>query len=313
MTQFLNYFVGGIARGAIYALIALSYVIVYRATHVLNFAQGAIMGLGGYLVYWVTGPDPAINFAPAAHIAKLPYWVGVIIAMAIAAAIGWVIEWLVVRRFRGRPVFAAIMATLGVNIFLDTAAHAAWGTSALILRSPFGVRTVGLGIENVSIRLVDLVTLILALVVTGAFFLVFNRSRVGVAMRATAYDQEAAMAQGISANFIFGLSWAIAAALAALAGILLASGADRAVDPSIPLFAFFGFTAMVFGGIDSTEGAIVGGLVIGVLEQLAAGYSPDLEEFFGFGFFSLVPYVVMLAILLVRPAGLFGHEEVRRV
>ncbi len=218
-----------------------------------------------------------------------------------------------VRRFRGRPVFAAIMATLGVSTVLDTGAHAAWGTSALILRSPFGTKTVGLGLDNVSIRLVDLVTLIIAVIITVLFFFVFNRSRVGVAMRATAHDQEAAMAQGISANFIFGISWAMAAALGALAGILLASGADRSVDPSIPLFALFGFTAMVLGGIDSSEGAIVGGLVIGVLEQLFAGYSPKYENFLGLGFFSLVPYLVMLLILLVRPSGLFGHGEVRRV
>jgi branched-chain amino acid transport system permease protein len=313
MTQFLNYLVGGIARGSIYALIALSYVIVYRATHVLNFAQGAIMGLGGYLVYWVTGPVPGIEFAPAVHIAKLPYWVGVIIAMVISALIGWLIELLVVRRFRGRPVFAAIMATLGVSTILDTGAHAIWGTSALQLNNPFGNEVKGLGVKNVGIRLVDLVTLGLALLITGLFFLVFNRSRIGVAMRATAYDQEAAMAQGISANFIFGISWALAAALAALAGILLASGADRAVDPSIPLFAFFGFTAMIFGGIDSTEGAIVGGLVIGIIEALFAGYSPKYENFLGLGFYTLVPYLVMLLVLLIRPSGMFGHEEVRRV
>lgn len=313
MTQFLNYFVGGVARGAIYALIALSYVIVYRATHVLNFAQGAVMGLGGYLVYWVSGPDPGINFTPSAYIAELPYWLAVIIALIIAGALGWLIEMVIVRRFRGRPVFAAIMATLGVNIILDTGAHAAWGTGALVLRSPFGAKTVGLGIDNVSIRLVDLVTLIISVVITVLFFFVFNRSRVGVAMRATAHDQEAAMAQGISANFIFGLSWALAAALGALAGIMLSSGADRSVDPSIPLFALFGFAAMVLGGIDSSEGAIVGGMVIGILEQLFAGYSPRYENFLGYGFFGLVPWIAMLVILIVRPSGLFGHGEVRRV
>jgi branched-chain amino acid transport system permease protein len=313
MSQFLNYFVSGVARGAIYALIALSYVIVYRATHVLNFAQGAIMGLGGYLVYWLSGPDPAIQFAPAMHIAKLPYWLAVIIALIIAGALGWLIEVLVVRRFRGRPVFAAIMATLGVGTVIDTLSHAAWGTSALVLRSPCNGDPVGLGVANVSIRRVDLFTLGLAVVITIIFFLVFNRSRVGVAMRATAHDQEAAMAQGISANFIFGLSWAIAAALGALSGILLGSGADRTVDPAIPLFALVGFTAMVLGGIDSSEGAIVGGLIIGILEQLAAGYSPNYDSFLGINFFTLVPYLMMLVILLVRPSGLFGHGEVRRV
>ena len=313
MTQFLNYLVAGIARGAIYALIALGFVIVYRATHVLNFAQGAVMGLGGYLVYWLTGPVPGINFRASRFVARFPYWLAVIFAMLIGAALGWVLELVIVRRFRGRPVFAAIMAMLGVSTILDQLSVSTWGTSALSLRDPFGQKLVQLGLKNLSIRLVDLVTLILAAVAMTAFFVFFRKSRVGTAMRATAFDQEAAMAQGISANFIYGISWAIACALAVLAGVMLSSGADRSVDATIPLFALVGFPAIVLGGIDSAEGAVLGGLVIGVIEQLFAGYQPHYEGFLGSGFYTLTPYLLMIIILLIRPAGFFGSKEVRRV
>jgi branched-chain amino acid transport system permease protein len=313
MIQFFNYLVAGIARGAIYALIALSFVIVYRATHVLNFAQGAIMGLGGYLTYLFSGPVEGENFTPSWFIARFPYPVAVLIAMAIAAAFGIGIEWLIVRRFRGRPIFAAIMATLGMNILLSVITETAWGSSSLTLRNPFGGKAVPLVAEGLSIRRVDLFTLAVSITVAAGFFTFFKKTRVGTAMRATAADQEAAMAQGISANRIFGMSWGIAAAIAALAGILLASGPDRSVDTTIPLFALVGFPAIVLGGIDSVEGALAGGLLIGIVEQIAAGYEPKFASFLGVGFFSLTPYVLMLIILLVRPSGFFGTEEVRRV
>jgi branched-chain amino acid transport system permease protein len=313
VTEFLNYFVAGIARGAIFALVALSFVIIYRATHVLNFAQGAIMGLGGYLVYLFSGPRKGDLITPSWFIARFPYWVSVPIAMAIAAGVGILIEGVVVRRFRGRPVFAAIMATLGVNIVLSVAIEARWGSSPLPLDTPFEGKAVSLGLAGVSIRRVDLFTLVIAVGVALAFFVFFKKTRVGTGMRAIAADQEAAMAQGISANRLFAASWGIAAALATLAGILLASGPDRAVSTAIPLAALVGFPAIVLGGIDSVEGALAGGMLIGIVEELAAGYEAKYLGFAGIGFFSLTPFLLMLVILLIRPTGFFGTKEVRRV
>jgi branched-chain amino acid transport system permease protein len=313
VTQFLNYLVGGIARGAIYALIALGFVIVYRSTHVLNFAQGAIMGLGGYFTYMFSGPVANLTFASNFHVSKLPYWVAVFLAMIFAAGIGWLIERLIVRKFRGRPIFAAVMAMLGVNILIEVVAQVIWGSSPFPVRHPFGGDAINLGIKNVAIRRVDFATLIITAIVATAFFVFFKRSKIGTAMRATSMDQEAAMAQGISANFIFGISWAIACALGALAGILLSSAPDRQVDTAIPLFALVGFPAIVLGGIDSTEGAIAGGMLIGIVEGIAAGYEPKFAGFTGNGFFALTPYLLMLLILLVKPTGFFGTEEVRRV
>jgi branched-chain amino acid transport system permease protein len=313
MTQFLNYLVGGIAKGAIYALIALGFVIVYRATHVLNFAQGAIMGFGAYLVYFFSGPDPTETITPSLFVARLPYWLAVPLAMIVCAGLGILIEWLIVRRFRGRPVFAAIMATLGVNILLTVGTETLFGSGSLTLRDPFKDKALSLGLAGVSIERVDLFTLIAAIAIAFSFFMFFKKTRYGTAMRAIAADQEAAMAQGISANKIFAMSWGIAAAIAAFAGVLLASGRSRSADTTVSLFALVGFPAIVLGGIDSVVGALAGGMLIGIIEQIAAGYEHNFREVLGDGFFTLTPYLLMLVILLIRPAGFFGTKEVRRV
>jgi branched-chain amino acid transport system permease protein len=205
------------------------------------------------------------------------------------------------------------MATLGVNILLSVGTEALWGSGALSLSSPFNDRAIRLGSEDLSIERVDLFTLVAALAVAIGFYTFFKKTKFGTAMRAIAADQEAAMAQGISANKIFAMSWGIAMAIAALAGVMLSSGRSRSVDPAVSLFALVGFPAIVLGGIDSIEGALAGGMLIGIVEQIAAGYEDRIVDMVGNGFFKLTPYLLMLLILLVRPAGFFGTKEVRRV
>jgi branched-chain amino acid transport system permease protein len=160
---------------------------------------------------------------------------------------------------------------------------------------------------------VDLWTIGLAGLVLLAFFAFFRYSSLGLAMRATALDQEAALAQGISARRVFATSWAIAGVVAALAGVTLSSGQSGGVDTGIGFIALAAFPAMILGGLDSPLGALVGGLIIGISQSLTQGYQNDYFEFFGAGFHEVMPYVVMILILLVRPYGLFGTPEVRRV
>jgi branched-chain amino acid transport system permease protein len=317
MTQFLNFFFTGIAKGSTYALIALGFVIIYRATHVLNFGQGSIIALGAYLFYMFLGPPKDLNVAAGFHISSLPYPVALILGMVLAAGVGWALEFLVIRRFRGRPVFAVIMATLGVGYILDATVASVWGTTAQSVREPFtGMAKGGLiKVGSINILVVDIITFVISMVVMTAFFVFFRKSRVGTAMRATAFDQEAATAQGISPSRIFGLSWAIAAAMATLAGVLLASGAGstpNGVAPSLTIFALFGFPAIVLGGLDSAEGAVLGGFTIGIVEQLVAGYSNKFN-WVGDDFQLLAPFIVMVLILVFRPNGFFGSKEVRRV
>ena len=250
MSQFLNGLVAGISFGGIIALIALGYVIIYRATHTLNFAQGALLTLGAYVAYWLSGPIEGIKFVNPPSLLRLPLFVAGLISMVILAGLGWLIERLVVRRFRGQPVFAVIMATLGVAIILGQFMIAVWNTIGVSLDTPFDSQKPWVDLGPVRISQIDLVTLGAVTVITVLFFFVFQRSKLGTAMKATAYDQEAAIAQGISPSVIFGASWAISAALAALAGVLLASGAGSnspQVSPSLAAIAFLGFPAIQHG------------------------------------------------------------------
>ncbi len=298
MNEFLQIAFGGLALGARYALVALGFVIIYKATGVINFAQGALLALGAYLTYAL------INDA------SLPFALAVLIGCVATALIGASTERLVLRRMVGQPVFAVIMITIGLLFIVDQVITAIWGFDALNLNDPWGVETVRVGEVALAVR--DLWTLAIAAAVLLAFFAFFRLTDWGVAMRATAADQEAALAQGISARTVFALSWAISGALAALAGVTLAAGA-AALTPGIGTIALLAFPAMIVGGLDSPLGAVLGGLIIGLTQALVAGYQDDVAPWLGDGFSAVAPFVVMVLILLVRPYGLLGTREVRRV
>jgi branched-chain amino acid transport system permease protein len=297
MSDFLQIAFAGLALGARYALVALGFVIIYKATGVINFAQGALLALGAYLAYALVD-------------AGIPFYVAVVGAAAGTALVGAAAERLVLRRMVGQPTFAVIMITIGLLFIIEQAITSIWGFDALNLNDPWGVETVDIGSVGLAVR--DLWTLAIAAAVLAAFFAFFRFTDWGVAMRATAFDQEAALAQGISARKVFALSWAISGALAALAGVTLASGA-AAVTPTLSLIALLAFPAMIVGGLDSPLGAVLGGLIIGLTQALVSGYQDDFAPWLGDGFSRVAPYVVMIIILLVRPYGLFGTPEVRRV
>lgn len=296
MTEFLQLLFAGLSLGARYALVALGFVIIYRATGVINFAQGGLLALGVYFAY-------AFN-------TELPFVVAVACALLATGAVGAGFERVVLRRTVGQPVFAVIMITIGLLFVLEQAITAVWGFQALNLRDPWGLATVSSGGVILAVR--DLWALGLAAVALAGFFAFFRYSRMGVAMRAAAFDQEAALAQGISAGRVQGLSWAIAGAMGALAGVTLASGA-ASVEPSIGAVALVAFPAIILGGLDSPPGAVVGGLIIGVVQSMTTGYQDDLFPWLGANFAAVMPYVVMVLILLVRPYGLFGTREVHRI
>ena len=298
MTDFLQLTFAGIALGAVYALVALGFSIIYKATGVINFAQGGLVLLGAYIAY------------NAHETWRLPFVVSVLIAIVAGAGFGVLVERLILRRMVGQPVFAVIMVTIGLLYIMDQLVAAIWGSGAHDMGDPWGLSTIDLGSVRVLVR--DVWTIGLTAIVLAGFFLFFRYARLGVAMRAAALDQEAAAAQGISARRVFGTSWAIAGAVAAVAGVMLASG-PAAVQPSTEFVALLAFPAIILGGMDSPLGAVVGGLIIGVTQDLASGYAPKYATFLGGGFGSVAPYVVMVLILLFRPYGLFGTKEVRRI
>ncbi|CAA9548781.1 MAG: High-affinity branched-chain amino acid transport system permease protein LivH [uncultured Thermomicrobiales bacterium] len=297
MSEFLQLCFAGLALGTRYALVALGFVIIYRATGVINFAQGGLLLIGAYLAY-------------AFNRTGMPFVFAVLLAIAVSAILGALTERIVLRKMVGQPVFAVVMVTIGLLFIADQVVTSIWGFDALNLNDPWGVDTVAVG--DVVLAVKDLWTIALAAAVLLGFFAFFRYSKLGVAMRATAFDQEAALAQGISARQVFGVSWAISAALACLAGVTVAAG-PAALAPGIGSIALVAFPAMIVGGLDSPIGAVIGGIVIGLTQALTAGYQQDLFSWAGSNFSAVSPYVVMVLILLVRPYGLFGTKEVRRV
>ncbi|GAB3480637.1 branched-chain amino acid ABC transporter permease [Amycolatopsis cihanbeyliensis] len=298
MTTFLQNCFAGLALGSTYALVALGFVVIYKSTGVINFAQGGLLALGAYLGY-TFAEDLAMAFALA-----------VLLCCASAALVGAGFERLVLRRMVGRPPFAVIMITIGLLFVLEPLITAIWGFRNKQVPNPWNIRTVEAGGLVFGVR--DLWTIGLTVAVVLAFFLFFRYSSLGLAMRATAFDPEAALAQGISARRVYAVSWAIAAALAALAGITMAAG-PGGLSPSIGFIALAAFPAMILGGLDSPAGAVLGGLVIGLAEALTRGYQQHLAGWAGDNVSVIVPYLLMIVILLIRPYGLLGTREVRRL
>lgn len=299
--KFLQLFASGAALGAVYALVGLGFVVIYRATGVINFAQAGMVVLGAFLVYNATTAW------------GMGFWLALLVAMALGALLGIVLERVVLRRMIGRPVYAVILVTVGLLLLVEPVVTTIWQNPATNIENPWGLSKVTIG--SVTVLQVDIATVVIGGAVLGAFFAFFRYTKYGVAMRATAIDQEAALAQGINVQRIVALSWAIAGVVAVLAGTMLGSGAGPAtgLGVGIGIISLKALPAVVLGGLDSPLGAVVGGLIIGISEVLMAGYQNDILPFLPDGFAAVMPWVVMLIVLLVRPYGLFGTRDVRRI
>jgi branched-chain amino acid transport system permease protein len=295
MTAFLQLLFQGLALGCIYALVALGFTVVYRASKVINFAQGSLLLVGAYLIsVLATGLN-------------LPFALAVIAAIALLAAGGAAFQMLVLRRLLGQPVFVLVMITIGLSIVIDSSIPAIFGGNARILGDPWGASAVNVG--GVTFNWVRIWTVLCTGLILVAFFAFDRFSRYGLAMRATAADEEAALAVGIPVRRVYALTWAIAGGVAAVGGMFLA-GFPSSVNPSLGDVALRAFPAVILGGLDSPPGAVVGGITIGIVEVMASGYSPG---WMGSNFAAVAPYVVMILVLLSRPYGLFGTRPVERV
>ena len=290
--------VRGLGLGGLYALLGVSFVIVYRATGVINFATPALMVLGAY-------------FTGAFGNSKgLPFWLAVVLGMVVMAVMGLFIERVALRPMVGRPAFSAATVTVGIFIVLLIVAGRLIGSELLTVNDPFGLNTID--VFGARLFTIDIARLIIALVAIGIVGLFLARSRTGLAMRATALDQEVSLAQGINVGRMFGLSWAIAAAMAALAGALLTAGSSG-VETTIALVALKALPVIILGGLDSIKGSVIAGMIIGIAESLTRTYQPLYAPWLGANFDVIVPYLIMIIVLMVRPYGLFGTKEVVRV
>ncbi len=288
--RLLQLVVNGAASGCIYGLIALGFVLIYKATEMVNFAQGDIMMLGGFLA-----------FSLIAHWG-VNYWLGSLIAIATTAVFGFLLDAVVLRRVIGQPQFAVVMLTLGLGFIFRAGAGLAWGYDSVGFVTPFTNRTVNvggmvLGEDNVSI-------IVGTVILCGVLYVFFSKTRLGVAMQASSQNQLAAYYMGIPVRTVFSLIWAISAGVAAAAGILLSP--VSMVDVNMGFLAIKAFAAAVIGGFGSIPGSLIGGVIVGVVEQLAGYYLPA-------GFQEVAANVVLLGMLIVRPQGLFAETMGKRV
>ena len=295
MTELLRGVVSGLGAGSAYALLALGFVIIYKATRVISFAQPAFMLAGAVLVSYLVGP---VGFVLA-----------VLFGVAGVALLALGVERTVIRPMVGRPVFVVAIITLGIDIALRVVVNGFIGKDVLQVGDPWGLRRWEL--LGVPVQQRHIAMILTTATVIAVLFAFFKYSRLGLAMRAASFDQETALAQGISVGAVFALSWAIAGGLAAVAGTFIATGAG--IDQQLWIIALKGLPAVILGGLDSLGGAVVGGLTIGVVESLVSAYQSDFAPWLGQNFSVVSPYVVMLLVLLVRPYGLFGTREVERV
>jgi branched-chain amino acid transport system permease protein len=284
----------GVLIGLMYALIALGFVLVYKATDAFNFAQGEFVMFSGLLVAVGLGSYGA------------PLWLAVGAALLVMAAFGFGLERVVLRPMIGRPVIGVIMATIGLAAVLRGFGPLVWGAATKSLPLPIPDTPLVLGPLLIPpIQIVGAATSLVFLAAFGWFFL---RSRAGIAMRAVADSQQVAMAMGIDVQRYFALAWAMTGVVSALGGVVW--GNLLGVDVQLSLVGLKVFPVVILGGMDSVPGAVVGGLIVGVVENVAAGY---LDPYVGGGTKDFAPYVLMILALMVRPYGLFGKEIIERV
>jgi branched-chain amino acid transport system permease protein len=284
----------GILIGLMYSLIALGFVLVYKATDAINFAQGEFVMIAGFVV------------AVAITAYGAPLWLAVLVGLAGMIGFGFGLERVMLRKLIGRPVIAVVMATIGLAAILRGFGPMVWGAGTKSLALPIPEEPIILG--PLFIPPIQLLGAAVSLLFLAAFSWFFLRSRRGIAMRAVADNQQVAMAMGIDVERYFGLAWAMTGIVSALGGIVW--GNLLGVDVQLSLVGLKVFPVVILGGLDSIPGAIVGGLIVGVVENLAAGY---IDPYVGGGTKDFAPYVLMIIALMVRPYGIFGKAIIERI
>jgi branched-chain amino acid transport system permease protein len=293
MEKLIQLTLSGVANGAIFALVALGFVLIYKSSDVINFAQGELLLIGAYLTYTTV------------EMIGLWWPIGVVVAVVLAAIVGVLVEQLVLRPLIGEPTISVIMVTIGLSSLLRAIIGGIWSVTPKTAPQFLPRDTITLFGANVGVD--RLWAFALALTLFALLTLFFRYGREGIAMRAVADDQQAALSMGISVKRVWAIAWAIAAVTASVGGILLMS-IFGGVSGQIARVGLLVFPVVILGGLDSIPGAIVGGLIIGLLQSFAGGYLPP-----ELGMGEVVPFIVLLLILLVRPYGLFGQRIIERV
>jgi len=284
--------VSGLANGCVYGLVALGFVLIYKATEAVNFAQGDFMMLGAFITLGLTNQQ----------FWGLPFWFAVPVAIIVMGIFGYLLDMIVLRRMFGQSQVAVIILTIALGFVLRFAAGFIWGHEPKSLESPFAGIDVRFG--GIVLGMDEVVVIVVTIVLTTALFFYFNRTKLGVAMQAASQNQLAAYYMGIPVKRVHSLIWALAGMVAAVAGVLFAS--KGSIDPSAGLLGIKAFAAAVIGGFGSLPGALLGGIIVGLIEPFASRYIAS-------GYSQIMPYLLLFLILVFRPHGILAQVHRKKV
>jgi branched-chain amino acid transport system permease protein len=293
---FLQLVISGMVVGSIYSAVALGFVIIYKSTRVVNFAQGEFLMVGAYVCY---------AFLVQMHV---PFWAALLLTIFFSAVLALLIERLILRPMIGEPIISIIMVTIGLSLVLRSVVAVVWGTDILVYQPKLFPQEM-VTLIGVPVSLEFVWCFVLSIVLLAVFSVFFKYSKAGVAMRATAFNQQVAQSMGISVKHIFALSWVISAIVSGIGGVLI--GNINGINNTLFHFGLKVFPATILGGLDSILGAALGGIIIGVLENLSDGLCKTYLDLSGVK--EVAPYVILVIILMIKPYGLFGTKEIERV
>ena len=290
--DFLQLIISGLANGCVYGLIALGFVLIYKATEAVNFAQGDFMMLGAFVCIGFTNHEyMGLNF-----------WLAVPLSIFVMGVFGYLFNWGVLRHMFGQSQTAIVILTIALGFILRFAAGTIWSHEPVSLETPYAGKDVSFG--GVVLGIDEILVVIVTIILTISLFIFFSKTKLGLAMQAASQNQLAAYYMGIPVKRIQSMVWGLSGAVAAVAGILFAS--KGAIDPSAGLLGIKAFAAAAIGGFGSLPGALLGGLIIGIVEPLSSRYAPP-------GVSQIAPYAILLVVLIFRPGGIFSQTQKKKV
>jgi branched-chain amino acid transport system permease protein len=287
--------VNGVIVGALYGVVAMSFVLIYKASQVVNFAQGEFLLIGAWTCWWLLQQW------------QLPFIWGFGLTLVFMTIFGVLLQVVVLRPMIGEPIISVIMVTIGLSIFFQALMKWMFGVFAQPFPPIF--QTGQVNVLGLQVQTVYLMSLVISVLIMAGFGWFFKFSRMGLAMRATAYNQQVAQSLGISVRTVFALSWAISAVVSSVAGVVV--GVVNGVSSALSFYGIKVFPAVILGGLDSVVGAVVGGLIVGLLENLA--HYVDAEWLNWGNMYQVAPFYVLIVILMIKPYGLFGTKDIERV
>jgi branched-chain amino acid transport system permease protein len=285
----------GLIVGTLYGVVAMSFVLIYKASQVVNFAQGEFLLVGAWVCWWLL-----TQF-------QIPFVWGFLVTLVFMTLFGILIQVVVLRPLIGEPVISVIMVTIGLSIFFQALMKWMFGVFAQPFPPIFTTQSVS--VMGLEVQTVYLMSLVISVAIMGGFAWFFTASKYGLAMRATAFDQQVAQSLGISVRQVFAMSWAISAVVSAVAGVVV--GVVNGVSSALSFYGIKVFPAVILGGLDSILGAVLGGIIVGVLENVAHFFDSTLLNWGNM--YQIAPFYVLIIILMIKPYGLFGTQNIERV